>query len=194
VLTTRGALGQVTPQCLAEAAARFAPRFAQLPQRRVAVLLGGDNKVFRLDAATMTGLTERLAKLAREGWGLMITPSRRTGPRNEDILRRGLAGLPAEIWDGQGENPYYGILALADLLVVTEDSVNMTTEAVAAGKPVLTVAIEGHKPKFDRFHAQMRAQGYTRPFAGRYETWSQQPFDEPSEVAAEIKRRMPLDW
>jgi mitochondrial fission protein ELM1 len=190
VLTTQGALGQVTPQRLAEAAARFAPRYARLPERRVAVLLGGDNKVFRLDAATMTALTERLAKLAREGWGLMITPSRRTGARNEEILRRGLAGLPADIWDGAGENPYFGILGLADHIVVTGDSVNMVSEAASSGKPVHVVHLRGSSPKFTRFHEALQAAGIARPFTGALETWSYTPLDETRRVAAEIRRHL----
>src|SRR3546814_20453175 len=84
-------------------------------------------------------LAGQLATLARDGWGLMITPSRRTGRRNEEILRRALAGLPAEIWDGAGENPYFGSLALADHVVVTGDSVNMVSEAASTGKPVHVV-------------------------------------------------------
>jgi mitochondrial fission protein ELM1 len=193
VLTTRGSLGQVTPERLAAAAERFRARYAQLPERRIGVLIGGDNKVFRLDARTMTTLTERLARLAREGWGLMITPSRRTGPRNEEILRRGLAGLPAEIWDGSGENPYFGILALADHLVVTGDSVNMVSEACSTGKPVHTVQLQGRAPKFERFHAGLQQAGITRDFAetasgGTLPEWTYNPLAETRRVAGEIRR------
>ena len=39
---------------------------------------------------------------------------------------------------------------------------------------------------------RMRSRGFTRPFQGRFETWTQAPFDEPSEVAAEVKRRLGL--
>ncbi|WP_340115630.1 mitochondrial fission ELM1 family protein [Pelagibius sp. 7325] len=192
VLTTRGSLGQVTPERLAAAAGRFRARYAHLPERRIGVLIGGDNKVFRLDSRTMTTLTERLAKLAREGWGLMITPSRRTGPRNEEILRHGLHGLPADIWDAQGdnagENPYFGILALADHLVVTGDSVNMVSEACSTGKPVHTVQLQGHAPKFDRFHAALQQAGITRDFDGSLPEWTYTPLAETRRVAGQIRR------
>ncbi|MGD1879487.1 MAG: mitochondrial fission ELM1 family protein [Kiloniellaceae bacterium] len=194
VLTTRGSLGQVTPQRLAEAAARFGPRYAQLPEKRIGVLIGGDNKVFRLDSRTMTKLTDQLAALARAGWGLMITPSRRTGERNEAILRRGLAGLPADIWDGPGdtagENPYFGILALADHLVVTGDSVNMVSEAASTGKPVHVVDLQGHAPKFSRFHQALQEAGITRPFSGELEEWTYTPLAETQRAAEEIRRRL----
>lgn len=190
VLTTRGSLGRVTAERLAAEAAAFAPRYAHLPARRVAVLIGGDNKVFRLDGRTMTRLTQQLAALAREGWGLMVTPSRRTGPRNEEILRRGLEGLPAAIWDGQGANPYFGILGLADHVVVTGDSVNMVSEAASTGKPVHVVHLQGRSPKFTRFHEALVAAGITRPFTGALEVWSYPPLDETRRVAGEIRRRL----
>src|SRR3546814_9290061 len=82
----------------------------------------------------------------------MSTPSRRTGRRNEEILRRGRAGLPAEIWDGDGENPYFGILALADHVVVTGDSVNMVSEAASTGKPVHVVHLQGSSAKRSEEH------------------------------------------
>ncbi len=194
VLTTRGALGQVTPARLQAAAARFAPRYAALPCPRVAVLIGGDNKVYRMTAGITRKLTEGLARLARDqGAGLMVTPSRRTGPRNEAILRAGLEGLPADIWDGTGENPYYGLLGLADALVVTGDSVNMVSEAAGTGKPVYTVALEGRSAKFERFHDALQSAGITRPFTGALENWSYEPLAETPRVAAEIRQRLPAN-
>lgn len=191
VLTTRGALGRVTPQRLAEAAAVFAPLYADLPAKRVAVLIGGDNKVFRLDAGTMTRLTERLARLAREeGCGLMVTTSRRTGERNEAILRRGLAGLPAHIWSGGDANPYFGILGLADHIIATGDSVNMVSEAAGTGKPVHVVQLKGDSAKFTRFHEAMQQAGITRPFTGALEDWTYTPLAETQRIAREISRRL----
>ena len=191
VLSTRGALGRVTPQRLTEAAEAFSGRYAQLPAPRVGVLIGGDNAVFRMTPQIMTGLTEKLARLAREeGCGLMITPSRRTGQRNEAILRKGLEGLPADVWDGSGENPYFGILGLADHLVVTGDSVNMVSEAASTGKPVHLVALEGGSAKFTRFHGSLEAAGITRPFTGRLDGWHYEPLVETQRVALEIRRRI----
>ena len=191
VLTTRGALGMVTPERLAAAAEHFEADFAALPARRVAVLIGGNNKAFRLTAALVTELTEQLARLAREqGVGLMVTASRRTGARNEAILRRGLAGLPAEIWDGNGENPYFGMLGLADHVIVTGDSVNMVSEAASTGKPVHVVHLSGGSAKFRRFHAGMEKAGITRPFTGTLAEWSYEPLAETQRVAAEIRRRL----
>ncbi len=191
VLKTRGALGRVTPERLAAAAEHFEPLYAQLPARRVAVLIGGNNKVFRMTADLMTKLTEQLARLVREeSIGLMITPSRRTGARNVEILRRGLEGLPVHIWDGNGENPYFGILGLADAIICTGDSVNMVSESASTGKPVHIVQLEGGSAKFQRFHEAMQAAGITRPFTGELEQWSYTPLDETHRIAREIRARL----
>ncbi len=191
VLTTRGALGLVTPERLEAAAEHFEAAYASLPPRRVAVLIGGNNKVFRMTAAIMTELTARLARLAREeGVGLMVTPSRRTGARNEAILRRGLEGLPARIWDGNGENPYFGIMGLADHIIVTGDSVNMVSEAASTGKPVHVVHLKGGSAKFHRFHEGMEQAGITRPFTGTLDEWRYEPLAETRRIAREIRRRL----
>src|SRR3546814_15562002 len=83
----------------------------------------------------MGDLAETLSDLARaRGVGLTVTPRRRTGPDNEPILRARLAGLRAEIWAGEGENPYFAYLGLADAILVTADSVNMVYEAASTGR------------------------------------------------------------
>ena len=193
VISTRGALHRVTPQLLAEGAARFAASVAHLPRPRVAVLIGGSSAYYRLDANTMGGIADTLVRLSSTAnCGLMVTASRRTGADNERILRERLAGAPAVVWDGTGENPYFAYLGLADFILVTGDSVAMVSEACATGKPVYVIALPGGGGKFDVFHAGLQADGLTRPFAGKLESWTYPPLNDTGLVAAEIKRRLGL--
>jgi len=191
VIVTTGSLNRVTEARLAAAAADVGAAYAHLPHPRVAVLIGGNSKTHTLSAAAVRRLGEQLADLARrEGAGLMVTPSRRTGAANVAMLRRALAGLSAEIWDGTGENPYYGFLALADSFIVTGDSVNMVSEAATTGKPVHIVDLDGGSAKFRRFHATLRAEGITRPFSGALENWTYAPLRDTQRAAEEIRRRL----
>ena len=190
VVTTLGAVHRVTPARLEEGARRFAPLLAHLPRPLVAVLIGGDNRVYRLTPERLSALAAELAALAAAGMGLAITPSRRTEAAALAELKARLHGLPAFIWEGEGENPYFGMLGLADAFVVTADSVNMVSEAAATGKPVHVVALEGGSKKFARFHRAMEEAGITRPFRGAIEAWSYSPPDEAARAAALIRDRL----
>jgi mitochondrial fission protein ELM1 len=191
VIVTRGALHPVTPAKLAAAAAQFRARLANLPRPLVAVLIGGANGRYRLGTREMARLAGQLKRLAETtGAGLCVTPSRRTGTANEAILRAALAELPAFVWDGSGDNPYLGFLALADHILVTADSVSMISEACATGKPVYILDLPGGSRRFRRFHAALTAEGCTRPYAGRLEQWRYKPVLDAADVAAEAERRL----
>jgi uncharacterized protein len=189
VLTTVGALHRVTAATLEAAASRWADRFDHLPRPRIAVLIGGTSKHHRMSPKTAAGLGAQLQTLVSTvGAGLMVTASRRTDPACLDILRTALAGLPVAFWDGAAENPYTGMLALADGIVVTEDSVTMASEAASTGKPLLIAKLAGGSPKFDRFHATLRQRGISRSFDGQWAPWPPVPLHETERIAAEIKR------
>jgi uncharacterized protein len=190
VFRTLGAVHRVTPEKLAADAARWAPTFAALPRPLVAVLVGGDNSVYRLTEERFGALCDRLVALAKSGVGLAITPSRRTGDTQRAMLQKRLAGLPAFIWDGSGDNPYFAMLGAADAIIVTADSVSMISEAASTGKPVHIIELEGGSAKFARFHQAMREAGVTRPFNGTLETWHYAPLDDTARAAAEIRRRL----
>jgi hypothetical protein len=190
VFRTLGAVHRVTEARLVGDAARWAPIFAALPRPLIAVLIGGDNSVYRLTEQCFAALCDRLVALAKSGIGLAITPSRRTGDAQRAMLQKRLAGLPAYIWDGSGDNPYFGMLGAADAILVTADSVSMISEAAATGKPVHIVELEGGSDKFARFHQGMREAGITRPFNGTLEEWRYAPLDDTARAAAEIRRRM----
>ena len=56
------------------------------------------------------------------------------------------------VWDGGGDNPYLALLADADAIFVTPDSVNMASEAAATGRPVYVLRLAPHRgaAKFER--------------------------------------------
>lgn len=194
VFTTRGALNRVTPERLEDAAQQFADLLGGLPRPLIAVLIGGTTLRHQLDAEAARIIGERLAASAKsKGAGLAITASRRTGTAAVSALRAALGSTPAVIWTGEGENPYFGFLALADAIVVTGDSISMTSEACTTGKPVYVVPLAGRGSKrFRRFFSELEAEGVIRPFSGTFETWRYAPLRDTAEAAGELRRRFDL--
>ena len=182
-------LGQrAWPSC----AAGCRPEIAALPSPRVAVLLGGPNGDYRYTPPRVAHLASALQSLGALGAGLMITASRRTPADVVAFLREQTAWQPHLFWDGEGENPYAQFLAQADAFIVPADSINMTGEPCATGKPIYVFEPEGGSPKFARFHDALRRHGATRPLPARFErleTWSYPPLNSASAIAAEIARR-----
>ncbi|MBV8888681.1 MAG: mitochondrial fission ELM1 family protein [Alphaproteobacteria bacterium] len=187
VVVTQGALHRVTPARLAAERRRF-PQLETLPGPILSVLIGGSNRAYRLTLACLREIGDAVASLLRaSGGAALITPSRRTGTEGIQLLRARLAGLPAVVWDGTGDNPYYAYLAMADAFLVTADSVSMISEAAATGRPVHILALDGGDRKFARFHEAMRRAGITRPFAGRLEAWSYPPPDDTERAGAVLR-------
>ncbi len=193
VVVTRTALHRVTPARLAQAAADWAPRLAHLPRPLVAVLVGGSNGRFRLDAPVAAHLGAQLADMMRrDRVGLALTPSRRTAPEARAALAAAVQPGGGWVWDMDGDNPYYGLLACADAIVVTEDSVSMVSEAVATHAPVLLAALPGRSRRIRLFNRLLLDDGRLRPFAGRLETWDAAPLDDTPMAGAELRRRLGL--
>jgi mitochondrial fission protein ELM1 len=192
VITTSTAPHSFTERRLAELRATLPPQIAALPQPRVAVLLGGPNGDFRYEPAALGRLAAALQSLGRLGAGLMITPSRRTPAAIAEFVREATEGTPRMFWDGTGENPYPHFLAHADAFIAPADSVNMTGEPCATGKPVYVFEPGGGSAKFTRFHETLRRHGATRPLPEtfeRLETWSYTALNSSETIAAEIARR-----
>ena len=187
VMTTRGSLHRVTPELLKREAEKFLPKVAHLPAPRIAILIGGSNSVYSLTSREMKPLADQLADLAGREGSLMITPSRRTGQENLEILKDSLRNSPVYLWDETGDNPYYGMLGLADAVVVTCDSVNMVSEACSTGKPVMVIDLPGGSDKFRRFHQALRDDGMIRPFNGHIESWKYPPLEDMRLVADRIR-------
>lgn len=193
VLVTDGAVHRVTPARLSAAAPAVAARLTALGfggrgAPIAAVLIGGSNSAYKLDAAVAADLGARLAAFARtHGVALAVTPSRRTPPAVVRAFRDALAGVPAFLWDGTGENPYFGLLGIADAVIVTADSVSMISEAAVTGKPIYVLPLPGPGGKFAAFQDHMTRRGIIRPFTGAFERWTYAPLDDMARAAAAIR-------
>lgn len=193
VLSTLLSPHRVTEERLALHAGRIASKIAHLRHPRIAVLLGGTNAVYRFDEAAAARIGKMLAKLADDTHGgLMITPSRRTGARQAQLIHDAIRGKAAVMWDETGDNPYFGYLASADAVIVTCDSVNMVGEAIATGKPVHVIELAGGSARFRRFLDGVYAEALARPFVGRLESWPSRPLNATWEIADAIARAMSL--
>ena len=185
IISTTGALHRVTEKRLKSAKKEFFAEYADLKKPLIGVLVGGSNQTFRFTEAKGKQFLSLLREvLNTSGGSLIITPSRRTDPQILKIIKEGLPDADAKIWDGKRDNPYFGILALAEALIVTGDSVNMISEAIATGKPVHIFQLSGGNTKFDRFHKGLQELDKTRPFEGRIEHW-QCPSTDDMTVAAD---------
>jgi len=119
---------------------------------------------------------------------LLVTPSRRTGSEVTNALANELNGIPHYLWNLTGENPYFGLLGLADFIVVTCDSVNMVSEAASTGKPVYIAMLPGGSGKTARFLASLRDMGVTRPFDGTVTHYTYAPVDDKAAVVQRVRQ------
>lgn len=185
----------LTPEAFAAARVQVDARLAPLPRPRLGMVLGGVSGHYHFTGADSVRLGEIAVKHAREGHGLMVTPSRRTPPHLlgavHDALRAaGFGPERAFVWDRTGENPYLQILAQADSIIVTGDSVNMVGEAAATGAPVHVYIPSGKgHPKMTAFIDRLEAYGAVRRYAGAIEKFAYEPVNSTPFFAREVAAR-----
>jgi mitochondrial fission protein ELM1 len=185
-----GAPNRMNAEGFARDLAAFRSHIDPLPRPRVAMIVGGKSRSHDLPPDRARRMAAEVAAAVQAvGGSLMVSFTRRTPEPARRLLAEGLAKVPGWIWDGAGDNPYFAFLAAADMILVTEDSTNLATDAATTGKPVHVLAMAGGGAKFERFHEELRARGVSRPFNGELSTWSYTPLDETNRAAAELLRR-----
>lgn len=162
VLNNMLTLHSVTEERLAQARTQWEPTFAALPRPRFAVMVGGDSGPFTLGPKAAARLGREASQLARaNGGSLLVSTSSRTRPAAVDALQAAItAPNYFYCWPGaNADNPYLGILAWADRLIVTGDSIAMLSEACATGKPVTMFDLGGMRDSSDESARDFRLGG-----------------------------------
>jgi mitochondrial fission protein ELM1 len=186
VVVIQGAMHGVTPARLA-AAAIERPDLAALPRPRVGLLLGGPVRAEGMDPSVA-------ARVARGAGGLgasvLASTSRRTGAAAGAALGKALQDAPhhLHLYGTAGPNPYLAILALADLLVVTGDSISMLSEALMTTAPLLIADPGGLGPRHRALGGGLVAAGLAAPLGAALPP-PRAALDETGRVADAIRAR-----
>jgi len=193
VLTLLGSLNPVDDAWLADARAAF-PSFAALPSPRTAVLLGGDSAHYRFDAAAFERLAAHLDAMPAAA-SLLVTASRRTPPDVIDAARRRWSARgDIVLWCDatDGPNPYAGLLAWADRIVCTPESVNMVSEACGTRVPVQVFEPDRVTGRPRRFLDALVARGRIRDLTDGTMPFDGEPLRETTRIAADVRARLDL--
>lgn len=190
VITVQGSLHDVDDAWLASARTQFA-EWGALPRPRTAVLIGGPSAHYQFDEAAFLRLADQIEAAADDG-SLLVTTSRRTPAAVRAAARARLGGRAAHLWmdETDGPNPYAGMLAWADRIVCTPDSVNMLSEACATHAPVFVFEPASLTGRPQRFLASLLASGRVRPLQTDLTNFAVQPLRETARVAALLRTRL----
>ncbi len=188
VVTPVTPANRVSPELLARLRLHPDSRVEALPPPRAAVLIGGDSRHFKFAPTVVTALQEAVQSLSAAGYSVMATASQRTSPVIVEALAPLLAEKGGWLWDGAGENPYFSMLAKADLVLATADSVSMVGEAVATGAPVHIFAPRGQSRKIADYLERLGRLGAVRPWSGAPEHWRYAPINATPTIAEAVLR------
>lgn len=191
VIVTLGSLNPIDKRFLAKARREFS-QMVNLPSPRTAVLLGGPTRAVSWDRAQWQTLIHALGEWVRGKSGsLLITSSARTPVASRLALRDAFSSVQTLQWHGRddGPNPYAGMLAWADRIVVSADSVNMVSEACSTGVPVVVAFTAAPSSRIARFHAALAERGLTRLLSQGLESYAYTPLREAATVAGMLRER-----
>lgn len=145
VIATNFSLNLIAKEKLAREAKQFGHLFAHLPKPYYTIVIGGDTKRYKMGQASLTDLLYKVRSIVELSTGsVLITTSRRTPEFVQEAIlsyckdnKKVYLATPYST----GGNAYYAMLAAAEKIFVTNDSVNMISEACASGKPVYAIPL-----------------------------------------------------
>ncbi len=191
IVTLVGVPHKLTKDTLATAYRQHEDYFSTLPKPIIGVLIGGNTRYCDgFNEAHATGLAQRVSRIAKSlGACLVISNSRRTPQPALNALLDNLDGLAYRFFDWQQteQSFYHALLAHADLLIVTGDSLSMCSEAAYTGKPLLIDLSEDATECYHReIVGKLIDHGAAKLLTDRFEPWDCVSADPTDAVAEAI--------
>ena len=192
IVSLLGVPHKLTRDTLAIAYRKHGNYFGALPKPIIGLLIGGNTRYCDgFNEAHAAGLAQRVARIAKSQEAcLVVTNSRRTPASAQAALLDELEGLSYYFFDWRQVDLsfYHALLAHADLLIVSGDSLSMCSEAAYTGKPVL---VDLSDTATERYHREIVGKlvdyGAIKLLTDSYEPWTYVPPDPVGAVAGAIR-------
>ncbi len=168
---------------------------ALLPSPHTVLLVGGPTRHAPLGDSAFAALLAQLAERThQEGGSFSAIASRRTPPAWRHAIGAIDHRLPGLRWrdTGDGANPYAGLLAYADRIVCTPDSVNMLSEAAATYAPLFVWASAHTDARLRQFLGSLQARGRVHVLDAAMPPFESTPLRECERIANVVRSRLGL--
>lgn len=170
-------LMRVDEEAVAAAAIQWKSRLVVLPRPLIGVMVGGPTGPYVFNESVVRQLLKVATDIRARGGTPYFTTSRRTPAQVVRELRQRLPqGCEFYEWSADAaDNPYKGLLGLADGFMVTGDSISMMVEVVRLRKPLailsLPTSMLGTIDQSRRSLARWLFKPVTNSLAGRLRGW-----------------------
>lgn len=136
---------------------------------RIALFIGGNTAGLCLSSEKVEEVLDNIIRAAEDlDAEILVTTSRRTSEEIENLLKSRLSRLARcklliIARESNIDHAVGGMLGLAEIAIVSEDSVSMISEAASSGKYTIVFELDRvgrATPKYSRFLDQLRRDGY----------------------------------
>jgi hypothetical protein len=158
-------------------------------------IVGGNNQHYHFDYKDADKLCEKLLELKKNNLNidLKVITSRRTSQLVKNTINKKLKNI-ANIWNGEGKNPYEEAIQSSSFFVVTSDSTSMISEAAISGKPIYIyhLPFKRKSVRMSNFHDEFSKIGITRDLKNikHLENWEYNLLNESERIGSIIKKRI----
>jgi len=168
VITTLGSPNMIDEKMKEEAIKKI-PEWVKKKIRKkiISVLIGGNDQNYKISLKWIENFKRGIEKMKNK-FQFYLTTSRRTDEKVVSFIIENFKNdediLFIEIPDISNVSIYPSILFLSDVILVTEDSINMISEAASTGKRVIILGVERKTDKkliFDYTIEKFVEKGYS---------------------------------
>ena len=143
----------------------------------ITVILGGDNYKFSISLSELEIMASKVMNMAKLlNARIFITTSPRTSKEQIDCFKNNIEPSYIENYfiydkDNKNINPYYDYICVADILIITSDSISMISECCSGPGSLYIYELKNFVGKYKKFIKTLVKYNFARYLSGSYNNY-----------------------